>query len=295
MEAADFQNMLRRDRESSAITLHEWMTEWEWAKAYHRYNGPEDLLRWMEWTSKNPQIFFGDGSWLDENQRLAESRNRAIVGAIFPGQEYQYQQLDQTTALDYAFVNALPQPPRRKIQRILDFGAGFGRQVNLWWQKNPGLSFTGMDGIETAYCLQNLYYGFFTSRVHEYATDPDRFQIAADEGIYHVPTWRHDLLPSGFYDLITCVQVLAEINETLVKHMLEVFARVLKPGGALYLRDHENRWQPAHKLNVDAILSEMGFRLEFRPDWVDARHDPRVEQGMQPDVHGIPRIWRKPE
>lgn len=295
MEAADFQTMLRRDRASSVVTLHDWMAEWEWAESYHRYNGPDDLLRWMEWTSKNPQIYFEAGAWLDENRRLVESRNRAIVETLFPGKKYSFQQLDNTTALDYAFVNVLPQPSRRQIKRVLDFGAGFGRQVSLWWQKHPGMSFTGMDGIETAYCLQHLYYSFFTPKLHEYADDHDGFRISANEGVYHLPTWRVDLLPSGFYDLITCVQVMPEINETLVKHMLRVFARVLRPGGAIYLRDHENRWQPAHKLNVDSLLAEMGFQLEFRPAWVDARHDPRTEQGIPPDVHGIPRIWRKPE
>jgi len=295
MQASDFQEMVNRDRKNDKIVVHPWMIEWEWAESYHKYNGPEDLLRWMKWTNQNPVNQIIPSHLLEDGIRLVESRNRSIIETLLPGTEYDFRNLDETTALDYFFLNLIPRPKHRQVRTVLDFGAGFGRQVNLWWQKNPGLSFTAMDGIETAYCLQNLYYQFFTPSLNEYADQPDTFQISEKPGIYHLPTWRTDLLPTDFFDVIINVQVLQEINENLVLHMLNEFKRCLKPGGALYVRDHESRWQPAHHIDIASWLRKEGFHLEFFPYWVDdAHHDRAVpNQPVQPDIHGIPRIWRK--
>lgn len=50
----------------------------------------------------------------------------------------------------------------------------------------------------------------------------------------------------------------------------------------LYIRDHDQAWKPAHKINLNEYLSKNGFVLEFRPHVMD---------GIE--IHGIPRIWRK--
>ena len=166
---------------------------------------------------------------------------------------------------------------------VLDFGAGFGRQANLWSQSEKDVLYVGMDAIPKSYCLQHIYYSQAEVPLYDYAVNPDGFKIDPDKrGIYHLPTWRYDLLPDNFFDKIVIVQVLQELNGKLVRHMAKQFHRVLKRTGQLYLRDHEQAWRPAHKLDVHEVMSEAGFELEFRAYIRDKE-----------DLWGIPRIYRK--
>jgi hypothetical protein len=82
-------------------------------------------------------------------------------------------------------------------------------------------------------------------------------------------------------DLVMCVQVLPELNSKLIRFIMEQFKRVLKPGGMLYIRDHAYTWKPAGQINVEKLLLELGFNLEFKAHIINDK-----------DLHGIPRIWR---
>ena len=288
MNADDFQRVKDRDRQLKVCAVEEWMVRWEWAQQYHKYNGPSDLIRWFEWGSKRPHYFSDEQIRLFAN--LSEVKNRKILREVSGGRSYSFQNVDEYNATDYLFQNLYPVPSRMRVQRILDFGAGYGRQVNLWSQLQKELVYVGVDGIELPYCLQNFNYQQFDLALRDYVDDPETFRIEESPGIYHLPTWRCDLLPSGFFDMVVCVQVLQEINEELVRYMIGVFERCLKPGGALYIRDHDLAWQPAHLLDLNQYLSERGFVLEFRPLAID--NHPSIQRG-KPDVHGIPRIWRK--
>ena len=64
--------------------------------------------------------------------------------------------------------------------------------------------------------------------------------------------------------------------------MFDVFKRVLRPGGMLYIRDHAYTWKPAGKADTEPLLLEQGFSLEFKPHIINDK-----------DLHGVPRIWRK--
>jgi hypothetical protein len=139
-----------------------------------------------------------------------------------------------------------------------------------------------MDAIPLPYCLQHLYYSQLLCVFNEYVNNTTAFEICDEPGAYHLPTWRYDLLPDSFFDMIICVQVLQELNPKLVRFMIDQFRRTLKPGGALYIRDHDLLWQPAHKIDLNRYLPKWGFRLEFRPHIIDGK-----------DIHGLPRIWRK--
>jgi len=91
-----------------------------------------------------------------------------------------------------------------------------------------------------------------------------------------------DLLPRDYFDMIIFVQVLQEINETLLKRIIRLSRDILKPGGMIYIRDHYNAWQPVHNFDIDSHLLKQGFVLEFRPHVKDKK-----------DIWGVPRIWRK--
>jgi hypothetical protein len=79
--------------------------------------------------------------------------------------------------------------------------------------------------------------------------------------------------------MVICVQVLPEVTEDVLFRSLSVFRRAIRPGGYLYIRQHS--WKPGHKQDLDELLPNFGFELEFAPRWRD-----RV------DVHGLPQVWR---
>ena len=186
-------------------------------------------------------------------------------------------------AQDYIIANSIPEKTSNK-KIVLDFGSGFGRQANIWNQlENENYVHISVDAIVKSYCLQWLYYSNFEREFHEYAIEKSAFILdEKSKGIYHLPTWRMDLIPSNYVDKITVVQVFQELNADLVKYIVKEFYRILKPNGSIYVRDHGNAWRPAHKLNMDKYLMNNGFTLEYKMHALD-----------KIDIHGIPRIFRK--
>ena len=164
---------------------------------------------------------------------------------------------------------------------MLDFGAGFGRQANLFYGLDRTRQYVAVDAVPYAYTLQQHYLRSLNPALVEYIDDPDGF-VLAGPGLYHVPTWRHDLLPSNHFDLIIAVQVLAELSEKLATFAIDLFHRVLAPTGRLYIRDHAESGFGPSCANYILGLEEAGFRLDYR---LDAR------DGI--DVHGVPRCYVK--
>jgi SAM-dependent methyltransferase len=278
--------------------IKKWMVTWEYVEGlkkrrlrptkempedFDRFTGPADLIKWFNWikAAKRPDYF--DDETVAPLIQMSRNRDLPLLkrhSLAFDPVEYD-EYIGRYNAQDYLFQNFYPTPRRYGIKRILDFGAGYGRQANIWSQKVDDLVYVGMDAVPLSYCLQHFYYSNLEVPFFEYVADPSGFRFDSGPGIYHIPTWRFDLLPDSFFEMVTCVQVLQEIPGTLLRHMAKVFSRVLKPGGCLYIRDSEN-WQFSHSIDVYKLLEENGFVLEFRPHVVN-----------KSDIHGIPRIWRR--
>jgi SAM-dependent methyltransferase len=291
LRAEQFRQQQQADFRRRELRRRQWLARWEISGKYHRWGGPADLLRWFTWIK--PCVHYLQAEQLGPLIALSGAKHRKMLAAVDPAASYIFGHVDEYNAVDYRFQNFYPVPSRQRVSRVLDFGAGMGRQVNLWSQLHSGLVYVAVDAIEMSYCLQNFYFGFFDLPLQEYMDDPEKFAIGEAPAIYHLPTWRVDLLPEAFFDLVICVQVLPEINARLLRHMLGLFRRVLKPGGALYIRDHDLAWQPAHHADVNRLLSEMGFALEFRPYVADSHYALYNGHRFPPDVHGVPRLWRK--
>jgi len=217
--------------------------------------------------------------------RTSRENDQKIIGEL--ALSYDFTNYDRRVGInnvhDFIFPNLYPVPERNTIKNVIDFGAGYGRQANLFTSKIEDCIYTAVDAIPNSYCLQNLYFSHLNKPLYDYIDDPQNFKIENHKkGIYHLPTWRKDLLPDNFYDLVMCVQVLPELNSKLVSTMMLEFHRALKPGGILYLRDHASTWKPAGKMNVGEFLADNGFVLEFQPHIINDK-----------DLHGTPRIWRK--
>ena len=207
-----------------------------------------------------------------------------IISKITNKKNHKKNKVDYYNAEDFILQCAYHRPARHNVKKILEIGPGYGRQINLW-SKEENLVYCALEAIESQYLSQNLYYSLLkNTNFYEYFNKPESFEIKNNPGIYHLPTWRLDLLPENFFDLVIAVQVLPELEENLMLKMLKTFQRCVKPGGAIYIRDHDLAWIPGHKFDLDKILPDFGFQLEFRPIVTDKF-----------DIHGIPRIFRKPE
>lgn len=250
---------------------------------FFNYAGRQDLIKWMKWFSPVYPDYIGPGH-LQNLIKESLGNDKRIIEEI--GLDYDFSDYHDNIALnnahDYFIPHMYPVQERYKIQNVLDFGAGYGRQANLWSTKTDGI-YLAMDAIPNSYCLQNLYYKNLGKPLFDYIENPDGFSFQEDKkGIYHLPTWRYDLIPDNSFDLVMCVQVLPELNSKLVKTMLAQFRRILKPGGMLYIRDNAYSWKPAGKINVEKFLMRHNFVLEFKPHVID-----------KVDIVGVPRIWRK--
>jgi len=292
---AKFKEAYERDK---VKYIPKWVASWSYQdkkqtnyegdlpQDFYQFGGPSDFRKWFHWqfAEKRPDYF--------ADQRLKEWQDisRAFDQKIFKKYDLEFPELEvydrvvgRNNAQDYYLTHLYPVPERYKVKRLLDFGAGFGRQANLWTQLQDDLTLVSMDAIPKSYCLQHFYYSQSDYPLHEYALDPAGFKVDMDKkGIYHLPTWRTDLLPDNSFDMVMCVQVLPELGGKLVKHMIEEFYRILKPGGALYLRDNDEAWKPAHKMDLNYYLPDHGFDLEFRAHVINKE-----------DIMGMPRIWRK--
>ncbi len=251
---------------------------------FYAFNGAGDLPKWMRWFMEKYTDYLPEELTKPLVDLSLENDKQIFqkLGLEFDFPNYR-QNIGINNAHDYLLPTLYPVPERNRIRNVIDFGAGYGRQANLWTSKVKDGIFVGMDAIPNSYGLQNLYYKALGKPLYDYIDDPASFRIdPSKKGIYHLPTWRYDLLPDNTFDMVMCVQVLPELNSKLISTMMTQFHRALKPGGMVYIRDHASVWKPAGKMDVGAFLADNGFVLEFQPHLV-----------LDGDIHGIPRIWRK--
>ncbi|MBL7951215.1 MAG: class I SAM-dependent methyltransferase [Flavobacteriales bacterium] len=291
---ARFHEALKKDRSHAP----EWMTRWDYqvglkkrkrtyedgvVSDFFKFGGAEDLLKWMSWFRTDYPDYINDVrvEALVKASRANDERITGSLGLDLDGSIYD-RRVGLNNAHDHLLPQSYPVPERARIRTVLDFGAGYGRQANLWATQDADLCYIGMDAIVNSYCLQHLYYKGLGVPFVDYIDAPDTYRFERRGGIQHIPTWRSDLIPDGSVDLVMCVQVLPELNSRLVRHMVDEFKRVLKPGGALYIRDHAYTWKPTDNFDVEAHLGANDFDLEFRAHIIN-----------DVEIHGIPRIWRK--
>lgn len=289
-----FNDALWHDRDRAP----EWMTRWDYQEGlkkrkrtyedgvvsdFFTFGGAPDQLKWMSWfrtdypdCTNDERITKAVNASRANDERITRSLGLELDTTVYD------KRGELNNAHDHLLPQSYPVPERARIRTVLDFGAGYGRQANLWTTQDPDICYIGMDAIVNSYCLQHPYYNGLGVPFADYIDAPSTFTFQPKLGIQHVPTWRSDLVPDGSVDLVMCVQVLPELNSRLVRHMLDEFHRVLKPGGALYIRDHAYTWKPTDTFNVEQHLGTNGFDPEFRAHIINDM-----------ELHGIPRIWRK--
>jgi SAM-dependent methyltransferase len=293
-----FKSLVEKEREE--LQDRPWLARWFFADvlegrgqrlemSFYTYEGPQHLKKFFGWIAKTNFADYLDNQHVERLCEQSAARDIACSRTLgVPIPEAAIHPVARYNAQDYVFQRAYPIPERQKMRVLLDFGAGHGRMANLAFA--PGAAtelLIAVDAIPGCYLTQRAYYHglglksadyldfFGTSRAFSFD------EARAGSQVIHLPTWRLELVPDESVDMVCCVQVLKELPRRLLPHVIRQFARILRPGGALYVRDHIQFHDPT-QMPVDDILSTSGFLLEFRPHI----HD-RV------DLHGIPRIWRK--
>lgn len=202
------------------------------------------------------------------------------------------QKVGRYNAQDFLLMRGYAVPERNRVRVQLDFGAGHGRLANLAFNAPNGAdrlkTYIAVEAIPSTYFTQLAYFRALDLKTWEYLEHCDEdltsdTLAAAIEAydVVHLPTWRHDLLPDGCVDMVTCVQVLKELPGPLVNAIIPIFARLTHETGAIYIRDHQQFHNPNH-MPIDLLLQTNGFALEFAPQLID-----------RTELHGMPRIWRK--
>ncbi len=292
-----FQVFKRRFERDKSGFIKDWLVRWDYQVKrkkrklvaeegepadFFNYHGVQDFAEWINWLKEPSPNYLGEAiSDLCELSTENDKRIFKNLGIEVNWERYK-NNIDYMNAHDFIFPNFYPHPERFKIKNVLDFGAGYGRQANLWTDKLKEYTFIGMDAVPKPYCMQNEYYKATGKEFFDYI-EQENFNLDFNKNcIYHIPTWRYDLIPDNSLDLILCVQVLPELNSKLVKKMIEEFNRMLKPGAMLYIRDHGMFWRPAGGINADEFAQQNGFILEFHPHLIS-----------EVEIHGVPRIYRK--
>lgn len=259
---------------------------------FYGYEGPAHVRKFFGWLAGFKFPDFLDPQRVKALADLSASRDTLAAAELEVAIPEQWiANMARYNAQDYLLQRAYPVPDRCKPRVVMDFGAGHGRMANLAFGA-PDSSVRSMivvDAIPSTYLTQRAYYRGLGLPVRDYIDERGRdgsFDLAAmieAPGIVHIPTWRMDLVPSASVDMIIAVQVLKELPKELLVHILPEFVRILKPGGALYARDHNEAHNPGG-LPVDDLVEQSGLALEFRPLVRDRE-----------EIHGLPRIWRRPE
>jgi SAM-dependent methyltransferase len=276
------------------------LVRWMWADVLHarakrremsfyHYVGPRHVRRYMGWIDK-----FDYPDWFADRvaplAAISEDRDRAALTALGLADDgIDLNAIGRYNAQDYLLQRFYPMPESMAPRTILDFGAGHGRQANLAFHEGDSTTETliAVDGIPGSYLTQRAYYAGLGLRCADYiearvrGRDFDFAERAEANQVLHLPTWRLDLIPDDSVDLALLVQVLNELPRPLVMRALREISRVLKPGGALYIRDRIQGHRP-NDMPMERLLLANGFMLEFSP---------AVREVDQ--IHGLPRIWRK--
>lgn len=251
------------------------------------YDGPQHLGRWFDWSAP---FSFPDWFLTDDDTAVQGIAARDVACLERLGVDHDAQVVAafaRYTAQDLWFTRCYPMPARFWPRVLLDLGPGNGRLANAFLHGDDAVdTVIAVEGIAGPYLTQRAYYAGLGLRVADYLdTDqPDTFDVAAaarNHDVVHLPTWRLDLVADASVDLVCAVQVLKELPASTVRFVLQHLSRVVRPGGAVYVRDH----LAGHDLTglpTDDLLTEHGFALEFAPQVRD-----RI------DVHGLPRLFRR--
>ncbi|MBK9034485.1 MAG: class I SAM-dependent methyltransferase [Myxococcales bacterium] len=170
---------------------------------------------------------------------------------------------------------------------VLDFGCGPGHLFRHMVKAAPTMKYFGMDF--SAGSIEQLERQWGTHAQFSGGAAIDGFPITLDRQ----------------FDVIVCCEVIEHLDDPTLEHVCELFARVLRPGGTLYLttpNDEDmsrnttmcpdcgatfHRWQHMRTWNARSLVAQLarhGFtdhraiELAYAPNWLQSQLLTRARQ-----------------
>ena len=211
------------------------------------------------------------GIWSDE-----------IAGFIYErGARSTTPLLDKDKDLHYRFTNIVN--ARKRGERILDMGCGFGKSTRPFWEENREADVVGVD--IAAPCLKLAAHDAAAAQARNV-----RF-LQRDS--------RNTGLPDASRDVVTSTMVIHEMPPPVIRDTFAEAMRVLEPGGLMIhldfipaddpflhflhyghgRRNNEPYMEPMVKMDVKQTMRDLGFRnvetMEFEemPGSLAARYE----------------------
>jgi len=258
-----------------------------------KYLSKYDLLHWMTFWTEEERLaspFVGDEGY--EAKLLKSSQiHQSLMTKIFTTpiiEDKPHTGYDIWNAIDTHIVDS----QCADVHTVLDFGAGYGRLGAMFSNDERGGSYIAVDCVEVSYLLQNLFLSSMApERFHEYMDyaierRPFAIETQAANAIYHVPSWKMNLVPDASVDVITSVFVLPEVNDFALLEFVEQARRVVRQGGYIYIRDHlyhnaKSGHLGGHRQDTPSLLEAAGFKLIYQGKYRD-----------NIDIYGTPRVYQ---
>lgn len=250
--------------------------------AYQEWQGTKSVLRWLLWY--RPHHFV----WKRPSDSLVVQFDKKITllgrktwERMF--RRYWFHHLtehDRYSLPDiYYCVKIFGKVPEVAV----DIGGGWGR-LGMAWMAVECRSVAVVDSIEQPYILQNAYLRSIPGVAFQELLEQDQPEIdlSSFQGVSHFPFWKLHRVKSHTVDVVSAIQVLREVNRSMIVFLVNELRRILKPGGIFYVRDNDPLYREAciHNIQVSEYLLEQGFELVLYSPLVQGR-----------DIHGIPRIF----
>ncbi|KMW70438.1 hypothetical protein, partial [Limnoraphis robusta] len=177
------QFFLKLEEDSQKNDIPDWIKAWYWKElnpqfgASQNYNGVIDLFNWYAGQSSSrtyPNVI-NDSYFQSLVQKSIDLDHSIFSRPLFsdiqaeqPHKKINLENYSIYNAQDYFFSKSTANMFGQKIANVVDFGAGSGRQLNLWSQDADLQTFVGIDAIPQTYCMQNLYYQLIGLELKEY-------------------------------------------------------------------------------------------------------------------------------
>lgn len=163
--------------------------------------------------------------------------------------------------------------------KVLDYGAGCGRQGISAFLHHPACIYTAVDSILSAYTVQNLALSYLDTMVdqpsfvdfldYQITGEPFPDIVKARPGDrFHVPAWLfEELVPQRFYDVIIAAHVHGELSRQDFFRLIHAIDTGLADNGLVYVRSEQHFIDPRdyfdsvdlHGIGMTDVLWERGF------------------------------------
>lgn len=223
------------------------------------------LLYWMSGTWKSIEPKYHPDRHLKYMVRMQQAfhdelltyyRDRLLD--IYPDLNFHKYEPEISTCIswglhDFFIVNALTD-----TRRVLEYGAGYGRNLPIF-RHNPNIKYIAADAIPVSMaCFDVFNHGSFVQGLEP---GIDLISELENQVPLYLKTSNLDDLPSASICTMMLIWCVSEMDETSVRDCLANIERLIRPEGAVLVRDNPTPF--SHTIDLDQEIRSLGFRKTY--------------------------------